>query len=227
MKDKKNVVIISVILAVVFSLSFLLVDITADFIIAYLFGLLGIAALLICTFMMLKKKGSYPWIATIPMQALRYFIIEVAFSFIVVVLEQLQIFTLPSVWFVVIQAIILAIFAIRIVLLRGGAEHLDVRESEIKAKTSYISSLKTEIDLLINRTENSELKSQLKKLSEKIRYSDPMSAPVLAPIEAQLLSKAGELKGSLDDSGKAKDLIKEISLLLEERNVKCKNMKGY
>lgn len=140
MKDKRNVIIIAAILAVVASLMFLLVTVTANFIIAYVFALVGIAGLLISTFIMLSKRENFAWVAALPRQALIYLVIQVIFSIVIVVLEQLAIYALPVAWFIVIHAVILAIFAIRLIMLRGSIAHIEKRDEQVKQKVSFIQS---------------------------------------------------------------------------------------
>lgn len=225
MKDKKNVIIITAILVIVVSLLFLTVTVTANFIIAYIFALIGIAGLLLCTFTMLNKKGMYPWIAALPSAALTYLIIEIIVSAVVVVLEQLYVFALPFVWFIVIHVALLAIFSIRIVMLRGGAEHIEKTGEKVGPKVQHIKSLQADIELLISQTDDAALQAKIKALAEMVRYSDPMSAPELAPLEQQLAIKVGELKASLADPEKAAIVIGVAEQILEERNKKCKLLK--
>lgn len=225
MKDKKNVLIIAAILVVVASLLFLVVVPNTLFIIAYIFALIGIAGLVIATFLMLNRKDRYPWAAAFPQQALIYLISEVVISAAIVLLDQFAVWSLPTLWFIVIHAALLALFAIRIIMMRGGAEHIDARGEAVKEKTSFIKSLQADVEILKQQTPDAELKEKLKAYAEKIRYSDPMSATELISTEAQLAAKTGELKASMDKPEKAKQLILEAEMLLEERNTRCKSIK--
>lgn len=225
MKDKKNVLIIAAIFVVVASLLFLVVVPNTLFIIAYIFALIGIAGLVIATFLMLNRKDRYPWAAAFPQQALIYLISEVVISAAIVLLDQFAVWSLPTLWFIVIHAALLALFAIRIIMMRGGAEHIDARGEAVKEKTSFIKSLQADVEILKQQTPDAELKEKLKAYAEKIRYSDPMSATEFISTEAQLAAKTGELKASMDKPEKAKQLILEAEMLLEERNTRCKSIK--
>lgn len=222
MKDKRNVIIIAAILAVVASLMFLLVTVTPDFIVAYIFALIGIAGLLICTLVMISKKENFAWVSALPHQALIYLIIQLVFSIVFVVLEQLAVYTLPVAWFIVIHAVILAIFAIRLIMLWGSVKHIEARDEQVQQKVSFVQSSQVEVELLAAQTADSSLQDQLKSLAEKIRYSDPMSAPALAPIEAQITEKLQALKASLNQAEVAQTILSDIHQLLDERNKKCK-----
>lgn len=225
MRDKRNVAIIGAILAGVCSLLFLLVKVTANFIIAYGFSLLGIAALVACVFAMVNRRGSYPWIGALPIQARAYLIVQVILSAVVVLPEQLGVFTLPVLWFLVLHAAIFAVFAIRMVMLHGGAAHIEKREAEVREKTGYLAGLKTELNTLLGNTDDLSVQEKLKKLAEAVRYSDPMSPEEVASLEMKMMTKAGELKAILANGEQAKAVIGEISLLLEERNRRCRDLK--
>lgn len=228
MNDKKTITLIAIILAVVASLLFLVVrPITTGFLIGYGFALFGIGGLWLCTSTVLERKGSYPWIAALPIAALTYLIIEILVSAVFVLLAQLGIWTLPAAWFILIHAIILAIFAIRILMLLSGARHIDARGEAVQQKVLFIRSMQVDVEMLAAQATNEELKAALLKLAEKIRYSDPMSLVGLAALETKLEEKIIDLKLAVSkgETGQAFGILQDAGLLLEERNKKSKLLK--
>jgi hypothetical protein len=126
-KSKKYAAIIAVVLVAVLSLLFLIVDITALFVTAYIFALLGIAGFLFGTVWQINGIKSYPWATAIPLTMVRYLITEVIVSAVFVLFEQIGAFSLPIVWFILIQVVILAVFAVRTLTLKAGQEIIENR----------------------------------------------------------------------------------------------------
>lgn len=123
---------------------------------------------------------------------------------------------------IIIDVVILAISCTLVP--SGGVARTVIEETEekIQAKTSFIKSLKADVDILLSKETDAEVKDALRKLSDEIRFSDPMSNSALENIEAEIsdrlisLSEAGENK---------KNVISEISGLIKQRNIKCKALK--
>lgn len=238
--NKKNVLLISAILAIIFSLLFIVIrPVTGIFLISYIFAILGLAILCATTWFVIDRSESYPWTTALPRAAIVYLIIELVLSAVFVLVEQLAKWSFGAIaliewiegfrfapgWYLLIHAVLLLGLIIRIVLLKGGVTHIEKRGTEVKTKTQFIAALRIDAELLANRTENAKLKNQLAKLAETIRFSDPMSADALIPIEQQMTTKMDELKDNLQEFEKASAIADEIALLLEERNAKCKVLK--
>lgn len=131
--------------------------------------------------------------------------------------------TLPSWAAIVVCAINLGLSAVCMISAEIGVGEINRVEEKVKAKTFFIKSLQTDVDLLAEAEPDCETKALLKQLAEKIRYSDPMSHVELAEIEAAILSKAAELKKASDKTA----IITEILSLVTERNEKCKILKEW
>ncbi len=213
--------VIAVILGILATLSFLLVGITVNFIIGYVFVLLGIAGLFLCTNIVLKSRGSYPWILTVPITAFWYLVVSFLVSALVVALEQFGLFVLPSLLFVVLHCVLLAVFLIQIPILKKGTEYISEVDSKSSKKVNFIRTLQTDIELLADKEHDAKNKQALASLAEKIRYSDPVSAAELFDLENTLSAKLAELKVATDKQ----PIVEAMNDLLTERNAKCKMMK--
>jgi hypothetical protein len=62
-------------------------------------------------------------------------------------------------------------------------------------------------------------------LYETARYSDPVSHDALAPLENSISAKVSELSAAASSGGDVSALCEEITLLLDDRNSKCKFLK--
>lgn len=71
------------------------------------------------------------------------------------------------------------------------------------------------------------IKTLANEVYEAIRYSDPMSIEALAGAEAQITVKFKEFSDAVidDDYELSKALEKELLILIEDRNNKCKLLK--
>lgn len=127
----------------------------------------------------------------------------------------------------IIQFLLLAIylvFAISCFLAKTTIE--EVKE-KVAVKTQFIRLLMVEVEGVENRCADAETKAEIAKLAEEIRYSDPMSDEALSDIEAELSGAVAELKSAVNagDNDNAKFFCNKASMLLADRNNKCKALK--
>lgn len=126
-------------------------------------------------------------------------------------------------WIAIIVDVIILAFACGFVTSSGVARTaIEETEEKIQAKTTFIKGLKADVDILLSKEADTEVKEALKKLSDEIRFSDPMSNSVLEGIEAEISDKLM----SVSSAGENKlFVISEISGLIKQRNIKCKALK--
>lgn len=123
---------------------------------------------------------------------------------------------------IIVDVVILAICCALVT--SGGVVRTAIEETEekIQAKTSFIKSLKADVDSLLSKETDPEVKDALRKLSDEIRFSDPMSNSALESIEAEIAEKMI----SFSTAGENKlNVISEISRLIKQRNIKFKALK--
>ena len=126
-------------------------------------------------------------------------------------------------WIAIIVDVIILAFAC-VFITSGGVARTAIEETEekIQAKTSYLKILKADVDVLLSKEADTEVREALRKLSDEIRYSDPMSNSALENIEAEITEKLI----SFSTAGESKvNVISEISGLIKQRNIKCKALK--
>lgn len=218
---KTSFVLIAVILAAVATLSFLVLDVTAVFVIGYLFTLLAIAALLFSALFLLDNVRTYPWGAAIPLQAASYLAVVAVVSIAAVLLERFGAAISPT-WFFVVQAAILAFFAIRIVALNVGRVEIERVDGKLRADTAGWKALIVETEALAARS------AEVKPVLDAIRYSDPVSDARLADCEKGIRDGIGALRRALDTNEPEKigALRQDLLCLINERNAKAKLLKS-
>lgn len=100
-------------------------------------------------------------------------------------------------------------------------------DKKIKIKTFFIKSLTVDVEMLKEKTTIPEITNELKPLYDAVCYSDPMSDDALSSIESQITLLMSELTDGVEkaDIDAVKKNVKNITVLLSERNKKCKLLK--
>ena len=190
-------------------------DKTATFWTAYVFSIIAFAVQIPLWKIALSKKD------TLKSKFLGIPVIHVGITYLIIQLVAFAVFmifpTLPAWLTVVVCAIILAISALCAVAGQAGANEINRVEEKIKVKRAFIQVLLVDIEMLVESEADVETKAALKKLAEKVRFSDPMSHEMLGELESRISNKVEEIKTAENKI----DAIKEVELLLIERNKKC------
>jgi hypothetical protein len=219
--NKKYATLIALILAGVASLFFLVVrEVTPLFLTAYAFALLGIGASWFSSVHLLENMQGYPWFAAFPAALLRYLVVEALFSFVFVVLEQLSLFRLPPVWFLLGHALIAAYFAVNLVLLKGGKEAIERRDAEVREKTQTLAFLLADVSAILERTP--EAAKDIQPVADALRYSDPMSHPSLERCENDIKDSVVRLEQAASEKDADAEKISALCVTLL-RQIKDRN----
>lgn len=129
--------------------------------------------------------------------------------------------TLPIWSPLVVCAAILGISAIFMIVGEAGRGEIERVEAKVQKKVFFIKALQADVELLIDRETDTEIRTALQQLAEKIRFSDPMSDDTLSKIESTIADRVAELKKESDKMA----IIHELDLLLAERNKTVKQLK--
>jgi hypothetical protein len=156
---------------------------------------------------------------------LRYLIIEVLFSAVFVILEQFSLFRLPAVWFLLAHGVIAACFSVYLVLLKGGKEHIEHRDGEIREKTQSLAFLLADVSAILEQTP--EGTKNIQPVVDALRYSDPMSHPSLERYENDIKDSVVRLEqaASEKDAEKISALCVTLLRQIKDRNNRVKLMK--
>ena len=221
---KKNSLISYFALGIIFALfnviAFVIpTDKTATFWVAYAFTIVAFATQIPLWKIALGKKD------TLKSKFLGIPIIQVGITYLIVQSIAFALFmiipTLPVWLAVIVCAIILAISLLCVITDQAGANEINRIEEEFKVKRAFIQFLQIDIEMIAESETDITTRAALIKLAEKVRFSDPMSSELLEELETRISLKVEEMKTAVDKRA----LIKEVTILLTERNKKCKVLK--
>ncbi len=197
---------------------------TSSFWIGYVFITICFVGNLLCANFAFKADSARELFYNVPLITISYTALII--SFIVGGLCML-LSNLPYWIGVIVCATVLALFAIAIVKASAAVDLVERVDEKVKTQTSFIRNMTVEAESLMNRATDPEAKAACKKVYEALRFSDPISNPELSVIEAKITVKMDELSGAVDRDhlDNVKTYADEISLLVNERNNKCRNLK--
>ena len=201
-------------------------DHTAVFWISWLFSLISFAALAVTSFI-LGQRGMLmrDWLFGYPIikHSTIYIILEVILSTIFCIFED-SISWQAAFVFQFIAFCVYMVFAISCFLAKNTIEEI---KTKVEDKTRYIKLLRVDAEMLCEKCSDPEVKKSLQKLAEDIRFSDPMSNDALFELEKELSLAVSECDKAVvaRDFENAMILCNKASMLLAERNRKCKALK--
>jgi hypothetical protein len=122
----------------------------------------------------------------------------------------------------IVQIVLLAGFSIIAIIALTARDAVQDISQVVKEGVSFIKSINVEVDMLIEKCDNLELKTALKKLATTVKYSDPISNYTVAYIEQSIMQKLYETRIYFEEQKyiEAKSACKELELLFVERNKK-------
>ena len=222
---KKNSLMLGMIYLVIFVIYNLLIFLVfkgfnAVFWVSYGFMLAAYLLHIACVFSIAKNLSVRAVFFGIPLGAFSvYFVAAEFFTSLVFMFFRRQASVKVA---VVVQAILLCVFiviALVSIMTRDAVQNVD---SKIKENVSFIKGINVDVEMLLQRSSDAEVKGALKKLSETIKYSDPMSNKVVAMQEQMIMQYLAELRVKFDAGAMAsvKELCSKIELLFVERNKK-------
>ena len=128
---------------------------------------------------------------------------------------------------VVICAVVLVLNALAVIKAKVAIDAVSSVDAKVKEKTFFIKSLHIDAETLMARASDETIKVECRKVAEALRYSDPMSSSALASAECQISVKFADLSAAVaeNDKEKAAVVAKELLVLIDDRNRKCKLLK--
>ena len=126
---------------------------------------------------------------------------------------------------IVVCSIIAGVSAVCMISTDAGLNEIERVEAEVQEKVFFIRELQADIELIATTETDADTKAELTRLAEKISFSDPMSNEQLMDLENKISAKVSELVLKLKTATNKVEIITELTLLLDERNKKCKILK--
>ena len=127
----------------------------------------------------------------------------------------------------IVCAIILVFNVVAVIKATAAITEVERVDENVKEKTFFIKTLTVDAARLTAQAKSEEITAECKKVYEAIRYSDPMSNSALASVEAQITIQFHALCDAVeaDDSELVKATAANLTVLLADRNEKCKLLK--
>ena len=127
----------------------------------------------------------------------------------------------------VVQVIMLVVYIVLVVTCFLSKEVITDNEAKIKQKTFTFKMLNADAQTLVDLCNDAETKKVFEKFAEEIRYSDPVSSEYLVPLENDIQSCIMNAKIALSEGNneEALKICNRATILLRERNLKCKALK--
>lgn len=195
------------------------------FILGYVFSCIATALAAFMPVYMVKPENTAKTVFnrfSLGMFTTLYFVAQLALGFVLTVLG-----FLPTVIGVILELTLIFVYVIGIIASSLGIGYIKDLEKKQKEKVYFIKSIAVDLEGLVNKIQDAELKKKLEKLSETARYSDPMSHQSLSGLESQISIKVEALKVAVNE-GKLENVdndCKAIEDMFNERNEKCKILK--
>lgn len=197
---------------------------TSSFWIGYVFITLSFIGQIVCAYFALKDDDIKKTFYNISLISTSYtgLILSFVFGGLCMIVSPL-----PYWVGIILCAIVLAINIITVVKASAVVDIVGEIDNKVKTKTFFIKSLTVDAESLISRAKSENIKAECKKVYEAVRYSDPMSNGALASIENDITIKFSKLSDAVvsEDSEAVVILADEITILLGDRNKKCKLLK--
>ena len=226
----KMFIAIFVILLVVYNIVFWIIfgfqGHEATFWISWIFMLVAFATLMISSVLLVFQRMELKdWLFGYPIVRHNtwYLSVEFIVSTLCVILEK----RMPWQWAFTLQIILFAVYLVFAISCFLAKTTIDDVRTRVKDKTQYMKYLRSDVEMLCEKCGDAKLKPRLLKLAEAVRFSDPMSDEALADLEGVLSMTISECDHAITEQrfDEAEKLCEKASLLLLERNKKCKALK--
>lgn len=199
-------------------------DHTAAFWLSFVFLWISFAVALV-SFALLKNRSIQPrdWLLGYPIMS--HCVIYLAVEAVAAILFMtLDVFT-GLTWTVafVVQMLILAGHLVLNISCFLSKEIIEEVEHNVAVKSTHLKLLQVDVEMVAEKSINTEVKQAYTKLAERIRYSDPMSSDAIKGLEDELDDVIAQAKHAVavSDDQNALILCRKADLLLTERNKKC------
>ncbi|MBQ2941749.1 MAG: hypothetical protein IJD97_05895 [Clostridia bacterium] len=190
----------------------------------YVFITLAFVGQLTVSFFAFKAENLEKFFYKLPLVRISYtgLVLTLIFSALCMAIPNL-----PNWVGIILCFIILALSAISVVKANLAGDAVAAVDEKIKTQTFFIKSLTVDANTLMAKAKTEEAKAECKKVYEAIRYSDPMSSDALSSAEASITLKFNEFSEAVENGvdEKIAELSKEVMILIEDRNKKCKLLK--
>lgn len=196
----------------------------AGFWVGYIFITIVFIGNLVCSFLFFKEENIDKIFLKLPIIYIAYIALIVS---LIAGAIAMAIPVIPYWVGIVVDVVILAVYAIAIVQANTAADVVSEIDDRVKAQTFFIHSLTVDAQTLMSFAQSDDVKTECKKVYESIRYSDPMSNDALAEIERQIQNEFKTFDDAVkkDNTELVKNSANKMIALINKRNSQCKVLK--
>lgn len=199
----------------------------SSFWISYVFMMVAFGSLA-ATGLMLRQRSVQPrdWLFGYPVlkHSTVYIIAEIICSVLFMLLDNID-----CPWWIslVVQLLAFTVYAVFAISCFIAQDTIKELQENVKLNTAFIKMLRVDAEMLAEKVSDPEAKKEFVKFAEQVRFSDPMSNEYLNDIENQIKSQVTNAVNCIEqnDLAGAQQCCSKASLLLTERNKKCKALK--
>ena len=173
-----------------------------------------------------RSGGEYVTTAAFPLAAVKYFIVELLFSIIMVFLCTRQLWVMPTGWYLFIHALLAGFFIWQLLAMDAGREMIENTGTAVEVKSSNWKELTLRVSIL-STSAVPEVKKDISAVYEALRYSDPITDERLKDMENTISGKIGQIS-ELISGGKyseVPELCRQLLTDIKNRNEQCKTLK--
>lgn len=195
-----------------------------SFWVGYIFITVMFIIQLICSYFFFKQDTKEKVFLNIPIITISY---TALITSIIVGTIFMAITKLPIWIAITISLLITAFYLIAIISMKPAINAIENVDKKVNNQTFFIKSLTIDAQTLMARTNNDKTKILAEKVYEAIRYSDPMSSEALGSCESAITIKFNDFEKAIIENNEvsAKEISKELQILIDDRNKKCKLLK--
>lgn len=227
-KKIKSLAAVYAIVLVVFCVVFLVIPFpkTGAYWVEFAFSVIAVCVSFAVCYSSLKKDGLKSKVYGIPILKIGivYMIMQLIISFVIAIIG---LFVTVPLWIpIVVSVLVLAISAIGFIGADNARNIITEQENRDVIATKAMRSFRLDTQYIVDLCTDAELKKPLAELAEQFKYSDPVSNEELSDIEENLQREVKKLAALVNtDKEAAGKKIKEISIMLADRNRRCKELK--
>ena len=198
---KQHTLILGVLLAALAALLFFLLPVTANLVIAYIFWLIGIAFLLISVYALGAKDKGLLMEWPLFLKARSYLVLTAVISAIVLLLENLGVFTLPFPLHLVAQVAAVLVIGIQVTQLNLGKSHIEQVGANVAQARNALVNLVSDVNALKNSVEErlwmpAQGREAITDVSDALHFSDPISTPAVRELDKACCRRCSPGQGS-------------------------------
>lgn len=194
---------------------------------AYIFSLAGLFTIAGTLLHISNRQGGeYVVSSAFPLASVKYFILQLLLSMIILLLSLFNVVKLPLGWFIFLQTLLAVFFIWKLLAMDSGKEYIEAVGTKVKIRISRWKDFALRVSTLLPIADQ-EVKKDISAVYDALRYADPMSDERLNDIENAIDKKIIQLsdKVKCKNNQETVDLCQQLLTDIKIRNEQCKAYK--